>query len=126
MKPSRSLRLCECAVVGQGRGQQRSIESLSTRCALQGGFAGQQLGAAQGANQFGAGLRLNSLGTQGNFLQFLQSQQGLAAQQNLGNQFQFGQFPLGVQQQGISQALGALGPLGVAPPQQLQFPRIFG
>jgi hypothetical protein len=109
-------------LLGAGTGLGQQLLGAGTN--LQAGFAGQQLQAGQGLQQLLAGLRLSSLGQQGGLGQFMQQMFGQAGQQNLANQFQFGQFPIGVGQQVAGQAFGMLGPFDVRSPQQLQFPQI--
>ncbi len=87
---------------------------------LQAGFAGQALGAGQAGNQFGAGLGLSALQQQSANNQFLQNFLAQNVQQNLGNQFQFGQFPISVGQQAAQTQLNALGQIDIRNPQQLQ------
>ena len=88
---------------------------------LQAGFAGQQFAGAQGANQFGANLSLNTLGAQSGLAQFLAQMLGLNQQQSLSNQFDFGQSTLGLQERLQNRTSGNLGGCDILNPQPLQF-----
>jgi len=107
-----------------GSGTALGQQLLGTGTGLQAGFAGQQLAAGQGGQQFLGGLGLSALGQRGQMGQFFQQQHDLLRQQNLANQFGFGQYPIGVGQQVTGMALNTLGPIDIRPPQQLQFPQI--
>jgi hypothetical protein len=98
---------------------------LGAGTGLQAGFAGEQLGAGLAGQQFLGGLNLGALGQRGQLGQFYQQQLGQIGQQNLANQFLFGQYPIGVGQQVAGTALSMLGPLDIRSPQQLQFPQIY-
>jgi len=104
-----------------GAGTSLGERLLGAGTNLQAGFAGQQLGAGQGGQQFLSSLNLGALGQQGQLGQFLQQQLGLGRQQHLSNRLQFGQLPIQAGFQATGQALSSLGQLGVNPPQQLRF-----
>ena len=109
-------------LLGAGTGLGQQLLSAGTN--LQTGFANQQFAGGQANRQLIAGLGLSTLGQQGMLGQFSQEQLGQIRQQNLSNQFGFGQYPIGVGQQVGGQALGFLGPGQIPAPQQLQYAQV--
>lgn len=104
---------------GEGLAARERLLGAGTGLAT--GFAGTELGAAQAGQGFLGNLNLNVLQQRGGLGQFIQQMLAGGRQQELMNQFQLGQFPIGVQQQAIGQTLGALGPFQIEPPRPTNF-----